>query len=128
MITTDKPTGDSLQKIIKALWGLGILVSIRELAIYQLNNPIDLDLLLPAGPPAIKRWFIESEKLVSRKAERLRQRLDQLGLCPVWEDVYNPEASLDGWLRLPDPDLKREIDEIIARGYDHEPSRVRASA
>ena len=128
MKTKDNPECQELHEITNVLWELGVLVSFRELAIYQLHNPIDLDLLLPAGPQAIKRWFIESEKLVSRKAERLRQRLDQLGLCPVWEDVYNPETSLDGLLRLPDPDLKREIDEIIARGYDHESSRVRASA
>ena len=129
MKTKDNPECQELHEITNVLWELGVLVSFRELAIYQLHNPIDLDLLLPAGPQAIKRWFIESEKLVSRKAERLRQRLNQLGLCPVWEDVCAPAGpSLDELLRLPDPDLKREVEQIIARGYRDEQIRIEASA
>lgn len=118
MTAINKPGFDKIQEIAKALLEIGIRISIRELAIYRLHNPIDLSNLLAAGPKVVKRWFIQSEKLVSRKAERLRQRLDQLGLCPNWDDIYNPETSLDDFLRLPDPELKSQVEQIIARGYD----------
>jgi len=107
------------QQIYKKLQIAGIEVDLREIKklIAMTEKPWIIEDLPNHSPVILSIWHYMQKSKLAAQVSLLTDRIHKLMIYPTYEDLLDPYLDLYSLWKLPDEELKRVFDRIIAKSY-----------